>query len=177
MPPKTEKKTKANPPTPKRGTKRPLGHGEGTPRQLHRGTTPENLLDNIGNPKVPCRKCNGKLWVPDLQKLSWGCPQCGNRTYFIYGVLRQQIDSVMASHRKAEYVHSEDGLKIRARTSNDIRRIRAMAAKDRQDQQTNMERLRDKLNVQKAQTHSIESTAPIAQPAQPALAIQDVQNV
>lgn len=89
--------------------------------------------DVVGTPSEHCHKCGGGYWLRDAEPLTWGCIYCGNRAYYIHGVLRQQIDSIVAatSPRAGDYVYSADGKKIVPKLNEDIKRIRFMQAMDK----------------------------------------------
>lgn len=77
----------------------------------------------IFSPAETCHKCAGKHWVSQPEPYTWSCVYCGNRSYYTHGVLQQQIDILMASGRKGEFVRSEDGRTVRAKRSEEVRRL------------------------------------------------------
>ncbi|MCB5270548.1 MAG: hypothetical protein LHW56_01735 [Candidatus Cloacimonetes bacterium] len=104
------------------------------PSSLRRGKKQlrKDLLEKINSPTddIPlfrpagaCHKCGGKHWVSQPEPYTWSCVYCGNRAYYTHGVLQQQIDILMTSGRKGEFVRSEDGTTIRAKRNEEIRRL------------------------------------------------------
>ena len=82
-------------------------------------------------PTTPCKKCRNDFWVEDIIPLTWVCPICGNNLYFRYGVFSQQIEMIMRSARKAEYVKSPDGKSLEARVNLEIKKIRYNRERDK----------------------------------------------
>lgn len=76
-------------------------------------------LDNL-HLTIPCKKCGRSVWVKTLRHLTWECTHCGNITYFIFGNLVQQIERVMQSDRKRDFMYSEDGKIIVPRIKESI---------------------------------------------------------
>lgn len=81
--------------------------------------------------RMACRKCGGASWTRDAEPLTWGCVYCGNRAYLTHGTFRQQVDSIMASARRTEYVYSPDGKKIVPKLNETVKRIRFAREQDR----------------------------------------------
>ena len=82
--------------------------------------------DGLSNlyPKQPCHKCGKRLWTVEVTPLTWGCGICGNLIYYSYGTLKQQIDIVMQSDRKDEFVKSADGKSTLPKKNEEIRKIK-----------------------------------------------------
>lgn len=78
-------------------------------------------------PKEECHKCHNEMWMRDLEPYTWYCPICGNRVYFTYGTLRQQIDIVLLSQRGHDFVVSESGC-IVPRRNDEISHIKVNQA-------------------------------------------------
>lgn len=77
-------------------------------------------------PNEPCHKCANKVWfVGDY--FEWKCPICGNRVYYTYSTFVQQIDIVMSSHRRHEYVYSVDKKTILPKKNEFLKRMKLQA--------------------------------------------------
>jgi hypothetical protein len=103
------------------------------------------------NPSNVCHKCGGICWSSQPEPLTWSCVYCGNRAYYTHGVLQQQIDSIMNSGRKGEFVRSVDGKTISAKKNEDIKRI--------QFRDSLLSKVTTKLNAKSATKHK-QSTNP-----------------
>ncbi len=108
-----------------RGGKRNDTH-VGTKRHI---TARKNLGANLYGfndllPTVNCHKCGTKSWLKEVEPLAWGCSVCGNRVYYTYGALRQQIDIVMSTNRRHEFVRSLDGKCIASKLNDTVKMLR-----------------------------------------------------
>lgn len=76
-------------------------------------------------PVEPCHKCGKTVWNFTSEKCVWSCTCCGNLIYYMFGVLDQQIDRVMASsERSKEFVYTETGDGIRPKHNEEIKYIK-----------------------------------------------------
>lgn len=75
-------------------------------------------------PNEPCHKCGGAFWQACVEPKTWGCAYCGNLAYFNYGSFRQQIDIVMASRRKGEFVKSTSKKSILPKNNSTLKKIK-----------------------------------------------------
>lgn len=94
-----------------------------------------NMAEELGRPRCHCHKCGRHTWILEVEPMTWGCAICGNRIYFIHGALRQQIDAVMNSGRKYEFIYSVGGKTLLPKTADDVRTLRIQVILDRKDAQ------------------------------------------
>ena len=81
------------------------------------------------HPSEPCHKCGKNYWTESDESLCWSCIQCGNMTYLTLGSFHQQIDTVLRSDRKAEFVHSEDSDKVLPKRNSKVKALAFKAEK------------------------------------------------
>lgn len=74
-------------------------------------------------PSEPCHKCGKHYWTPSDEQFCWACICCGNRIYFTLGAFHQQIDAILRSDRKDEYVYTEDSQAILPKKNNELKQI------------------------------------------------------
>ena len=75
-------------------------------------------------PSEPCHKCGKTYWTDGEEPFTWTCLCCGNTIYFTLGAFYQQVDTLLRSQRKDDYVYAEDSAKILPRKNNDLKNIR-----------------------------------------------------
>ena len=74
-------------------------------------------------PSEKCHKCGKGFWSTGDDPFSWSCVCCGNILYFTLGAFHQQIDAVLRSERRSDYVRNEEGTALLPKKNNDLKNI------------------------------------------------------
>lgn len=85
------------------------------------------------SPSCKCRKCGRKMWFPTEETLSWSCINCGNIVYLTYGTFKQQIDIIMASCKRDEFIHSEDREKVVPKKEERLKKLKFSAEMEKRE--------------------------------------------
>jgi len=100
------------------------------PFKFKKKSTPIHRQDNkaldpyYAAPVAKCKKCGRSIWASSNTTLTWSCVHCGNLIYYTFGKLLQQIECVMQSSRKNEFVYSVNGKCIYPKGNEDLKKLK-----------------------------------------------------
>lgn len=91
-------------------------------KKVHASWKQRYKFDDL-SPSDICHKCGKHFWSCSDDPFTWACVRCGNIIYFTMGAFHQQIDTVIRSERKDDYVHNESGNALLPKLNSGLKSI------------------------------------------------------